>query len=94
MVLSGEQSCNTRDMELRDHWSYSVHWRSEVQKLERGNRCKRKFQQEEKTDKVSRPKRVAAKNSQLKTQLLFRRGLAELQARMNSVIKILETINI
>ena len=25
-----------KDMKLRDHWSYSVHWRSEVQKLERG----------------------------------------------------------
>ena len=30
-----------------------------------------KFQQEEKTDKVSRPNRVAAKNSKLKTQLLL-----------------------
>ena len=33
--------------------------------------ARKKFQQEEKTDKVSRPKRVAAKNSQLKTQLLL-----------------------
>ena len=31
-----------------------------------------KFQQEEKTDKVSRPNRVATKNSQLKTQLLLK----------------------
>ena len=33
--------------------------------------AREKFQQEEETDKVSRPKRVAAKNSQLKTQLLL-----------------------
>ena len=30
MVLFGEQSCYTRDVKLRDHWSYSVHWRSEL----------------------------------------------------------------
>ena len=33
--------------------------------------ARKKFQQEEKTDEVSRPKRVAAKNFQLKTQLLL-----------------------
>ena len=33
--------------------------------------AREKFQQEEETDKVSRPKRVAAKNFQLKTQLLL-----------------------
>ena len=47
----------------------------EIRCAEAGERvtdAREKFQQEEKTDKVSsRPKRVAAKNSQLKTQLLL-----------------------
>ena len=46
----------------------------EIRNAEAGERvtdAREKFQQEEKTDKVSRTKRVAAKNSQLKTQLLL-----------------------
>ena len=46
----------------------------EIRSAEAGERvtdAREKFQQEEKTDKVSRPKRVAAKNSQLKTQLIL-----------------------
>ena len=45
----------------------------EIRSAETGERVtdtRKKFQQE-KTDKVSRPKRVAAKNSQLKAQLLL-----------------------
>ena len=38
---------------------------------ERVTDAREKFQREEKNDKVSRPKRVAAKSSQLKTQLLL-----------------------
>ena len=46
----------------------------EIRSAEAGERvtdAREKFHQEEKTDKVSRPNRVAAKNSQLKTQLLL-----------------------
>ena len=45
-----------------------------IKSAEAGERirdAREKFQQEEKTDKDSRPKLVAAKNSQLKTQLLL-----------------------